>query len=420
MRALLVILFALLIALLAGNFLVNANGYVQIHAAGWVIQASVAFFALSLFVIFIIGYVLLRSFFLVTGLPHRLKVIKKHKYHALSEKFLQQGLMALVEGRWKQAEKVLIKGARYASNPGINYLFAARAAQRQGKLEYRDHYLALAHDQGMEDNLATEITRAELQLQQQQTEQALATLNLLQENYYSNNQIKLMLLNTRLKLQDWDEAEILIDEIERTRMLDREQVKTFKKEIWNGKIHVAGKSGDKISLNRTWHNLPRNLKKDSQLLENYVIEKIRVSDTDGCEHLLRKAIKSHWDSRLVYLYGLVKGNEISRQLAFAESLQQQHARDPVLLLTLGRLAIINSLWGKAQSYLKESLEIKPMPETYRELAIICEHQGNFTDANRYYEQGLALATSQEKHESTHLLEQIRETEAASAGARQVF
>jgi uncharacterized protein HemY len=79
----------------------------------------------------------------------------------------------------------------------------------------------------------------------------------------------------------------------------------------------------------------------------------------------------------------------------------------------------NSLWGKAATYLKECIEIYPMPEAYRELAILLERQGDYSAAANYYQKGLTLATAVARHDTVKLLEQAEDEVKFAAGARQV-
>ena len=85
-------------------------------------------------------------------------------------------------------------------------------------------------------------------------------------------------------------------------------------------------------------------------------------------------------------------NEPAKQLAIAESFLQSHARDAVLLLSLGRICKHNQLWGKARDYLQESLDVQPNPEAYYEYAQLHERDGDSEQAAVCYEKGLALAT----------------------------
>ncbi len=121
-------------------------------------------------------------------------------------------------------------------------------------------------------------------------------------------------------------------------------------------------------------------------------QRLRFPDNRDCEPILRKALKHKWDRVLVRLYGLVQGEDISKQLAFAERMLASHSRDATLHLTVGRLCLRNSLWGKARSYLEESIAIQPTPEAYRELALLLESQGDHATAADYYQKGLNLVT----------------------------
>jgi HemY protein len=131
-------------------------------------------------------------------------------------------------------------------------------------------------------------------------------------------------------------------------------------------------------------------------MEVYINERLKFEDTADCELLLRNALKKQWDNMLVRLYGLVLGNDTNKQLAVAESWLQNHARDPVLLLSLGRICMLNKLWGKARDYLQESINVQAIPEAYYEFAKLHEYEGNKEEAAVCYEKGLALATGANK------------------------
>ena len=105
------------------------------------------------------------------------------------------------------------------------------------------------------------------------------------------------------------------------------------------------------------------------------------------------------------LYGLVEGKDIARQLKFAESFLSSHARESVLLLTLGRLSVKNKLWGKARTYLEESIDINPLPEAYRILASVLDELGEHGAAAVQYQMGLELATAGVVDDRVKLLEQ---------------
>ena len=160
-----------------------------------------------------------------------------------------------------------------------------------------------------------------------------------------------------------------------------------------GLLRQAGSGHDAPALKAAWRRIPNKLKKDSALLGAYVTERLRLGDSGGCEPLLRRALKKQWDPELARLFGLVEGRNPKRQLQFAESSLSRFPRDAALLLTLGRLCKTLQLWGKARSYLEQSIEAQPNPEACRELATLLEQQGDPAAAAKYYQQGLNIATA---------------------------
>ena len=62
-----------------------------------------------------------------------------------------------------------------------------------------------------------------------------------------------------------------------------------------------------------------------------------------------------------------------------------------VLLALGRLALAEQLWGKAQSYLEASLSVAPSSAAHLALARLLERKGNQEAAYAHYRQSLELA-----------------------------
>ncbi len=392
MRFLLLSLLALLLAIAIGSIAGSDTGYVMMTISGWKIQTSATLFVIILFLSFLICYFVVRGAIRFWTMPTEIKKWRDHRNQRRAEKYLTQGLIHMTEGRWKNAENAFCKAAPYSRAPHVNYLYAARAAQELRSVDRRDEYLRLAYHHNPDADLAVGITQAELQLSQDQTEQALATLKHLQHKQPDQIQVKQLLLNTYTGLNDWQSVLKLIPAIEKTSLYSREQIQAKQLEAYAGLLKDAGKLKDKEKLNSIWVNIPRKLQQHFYLLEVYVEERLKFDDTADCELLLRSVLKRHWDNMLVRLYGLVVGNDTNKQLAIAENWLQDHARDAVLLLTLGRICMRNKLWGKARDYLQESINVQAIPEAYYEFAKLQEHEGHSEEAALCYEKGLALAT----------------------------
>lgn len=420
MRTVALVLVALLFAAGIGILAARDAGSVVISMSGWSMQTSMVFFIVLLLALFFVAYIVLRLLSRLMAMPEMLRRWRGQRRQYLSEKYLITGLLALIEGRPQDAEENLIRGVRYTTSPLINYLCAARAAQRQGKLEQRDHYLERAAAEKPDDKIAIGLVQSELQINERQADMALATLTSLHNEFPSHRQIQLLLLRARMELHAWQDALALLPEVVKSGLLSGNDVLAMKVAVYSGLLQRAGATENMKRLDDAWREIPRKLRRLPALLKVYTLEKLKFADTADCEPLLQQALQTGWDADIINLYGLVQGTDTAQQMAFTENLLSVHPDDAGLYLTLGRLSLCNSLWDKALTYLKHSLELKPMPETCHELARLHEKQGDYSTASGYYQQGLALATVIARHETVRLQEQVEQAEAMTAGARQVY
>ena len=420
MRVVLLVLVSLLLAAGVGILVARDTGSVLISVSGWNIQTSLVFFIVILVALFLVAYMALRMLSRMAAMPGTLRRWRGQRRQKLSDKYLITGLLALIEGRPHDAEEKLIKGVRYTTSPSLNYLCAARAAQRQGKLKQRDLYLERAAAELPEDKVAVGLVRSELQINEHQVEMALATLTGLYDEHPTHAQVRLLLLRAYMELHAWQDALALLPVVEKAGLLPGDDVQAMKIAAYTGLLQRAGETANRKRLDDAWREIPKKLRRLPSLLRIYTLEKLKFASTSECEPLLQQFLQNDWDEEIVILYGLVNGKDAEQQLAFAESLLPVHPDDAGLYLSLGRLALYNSLWEKSLKYLKRSLDLKPMPEACYELARLHEKQGEYSMASSYYQQGLSLATSIVRHETVRLREQEEEARAITAGARQVL
>ncbi len=391
MKVLFYILACLVIAVLAGIALGEDPAQVVLSIPGYSIQTSMSFFVILSLGLFAVFYVLLRFIFGVLDLPKNYRRWKKARGHAKSEHFLSHGYLALAQGNWNAAEKLLIKGVRYSKLPLINYIGAARAAQQQGAIDRRDSYLRLAHSADASADIAVDMTQAKLQLMEHQTEQAYAILQHIDDEKPGQEQVKLMLLEASSELKDWQQARTILQDMENKGLMSRDEIRSRQIPIFAKLLTNTAQAGDEHKLKETWQDIPKNLRSDLYLLEVYITGRLQFPDTRDCEAMLRKIIKTNPDHGLVRLYGKVEGENPVKQLAFIEKVLKMNSTNHVVQLTAGRLYKRAEIWGKARTCFENSLNINETPEAFYELATLHEMEGNLEDANRVYQKGLKLA-----------------------------
>lgn len=124
------------------------------------------------------------------------------------------------------------------------------------------------------------------------------------------------------------------------------------------------------------------------IIIEYTNSLLSLGEGSEAEVLLRKSLQKNWDNRLVERYGLVEGQDTSRQLLQAENWLKERPGNATLLLALGRLAMRNKLWGKARDYFSSSLKIHGSAGAYAEMARLLAHLGEHEKSTEYYQQGL--------------------------------
>ena len=332
---------------------------------------------------------LLKIFFLL----HR--VITFFKARTL----LSHGLIELAEGRFAEAEKLLLKQLKHSDNVLLTYLSVARAAQHQGEHERRDDYLRKAHEATPTAEIAIGLTKAELQLAHQQYEQALANLTHLHELSPKHAYVIKLLLKTYHRLADWKNLQPLLIDAKKQQLLLPDELHSLELETWQGLLSDQSQCKDLASLTSIWDKLPNALKVDNKLVEYYARLLLGLDAANQAEKVLRDHLKSNWSDSAIMLYAELDVVIDNKQLEQVESWLKDHQHNAHLLLALGKLCLNKKLWGKARSHLEASLFVHAMPETYLKLAQLLEqHMNESKQAQTYYQQGLECLAGERHHE----------------------
>ncbi|HEY9198755.1 MAG TPA: heme biosynthesis HemY N-terminal domain-containing protein [Gammaproteobacteria bacterium] len=391
MKLLVYLLFALVLAVGAGLLLVNEPGYVLIGYGRWTLETTVSLLLFTLIAAFAGLYLLLRFLAGLKRAPQRLREWERRRTRLRARNTLNHGLMELAEGNWSGAEKRLIRYAGDSETPLLNYLAAARAAQQQGAHERRDQYLRLAHQAMPAADIAVGLTQAELQIAHRQMEQALATLTHLRTLAPRHTYVLTLLMRLYEGLQDWEHLRELLPELRKRKVLDAAAADALEVQVHNALLAQLARTHDANVLREAWGRLPRRLLHHADIVLAYATQLHAVGEDHEAENLLRGALKKGWDERLVDLYGRLQA-DIRQQLASAEGWLREHERNPVLLQTLGRLAMRNSLWGKAREYLETGIGIAPTVESYQLLGSLAEQVNDPALMAYCYRKGMLLAT----------------------------
>lgn len=381
----LIVVIVLLLGAIGTTFLLQDPGYVVINFRNYLIEMSVPVLLaiiLSLFVGIWIVAKLMRA-------PRKLGEAAGRYRNNRAGQRLTRGMIEMAEGNFARGERMLIRAAGSSDTPLLNYLQAARAAHLQGNDQRRDDWLRLAYEHTPEAANAVLLTQAELQLDQKQYEQALATLRKLEENTPNQSQAMALLGKLYFRLEDWDALEKLLPRLE-----SKGRVAEDTLQKWSTSVHLEHlkRAADSDAVTTSWQKIPRKLRKEVSLLAAYADNLMRTGQHELAEKELAKTLKASWNSELVGLFGKVESKDSVRQLKKAESWLRDHPEDAALLLTAARLCLRNELWGKARSYLETAISIQPTPESYQEYGRLLSRLGESDASADAYRTGLHLVS----------------------------
>lgn len=308
---------------------------------------------------------------------------------------IEQGQMDLAEGRWASAQKHLARAAEAERQPLLYYLGAARAANELGRYEDSDRLLERALERQPQAELAIALSHAQLQVDRADTEGALVTLQAMHERHPHNVQVLRQLQRLHQQRGDWAALIRLLPELRKDKVLPANELAELERRAWGQKLSLAaqreteGEAGLQ-SLQRAWQQLTSAQRQEPALVLAYAEQLRQLGAQAEAEEVLRGALKRNYDSHLVRLYGLLRGSDPVKQLQTAEGWLKAHPGDASLLLTLGRLCLQNSLWGKARDYFETSLKIERNPETCAELARLLAQLGDTGRSNQLFQEGLNM------------------------------
>lgn len=308
---------------------------------------------------------------------------------------IEHGQLDLAEGRWASAQRHLQRAAEAERQPLLYYLGAARAANEQGRYEECDSLLERALERQPQAELAIALSHAQLQTDRGDTDGALTTLVAIHERHPHSVQVLRQLQRLHQQRGDWSSVIRLLPELRKDKALPASELAELERRAWGENLSLAAHREESgavglQSLNRAWQQLTSAQRQEPQLVLAYAEQLRQLGAEVEAEEVLRTALKRQYDSHLARLYGLLRGSDPARQLQVAETWLKDHPNDPSLLLTLGRLCLQTSLWGKARDYLESSLRLQRNPEACAELARLLAQLGDTERSNQLFQEGLGL------------------------------
>lgn len=351
-------------------------GYVLVALHGYSVETTLVVAVAAL----VIAAILLWLLANLVRLPGR--YWRRRQRHSARE-CLARGLVALHEGRWQRAEKLLRRAARDEQQRLPALLAAARAAQQRGDDE--------------------------------------ASTSLLAQAAQDHDPVSVALLAARQHHNRGDAAAI-------TRLFDAEPIAVLPPralDLYLGALCDTGRAGEAVNLLPTlhasqihgsvamlqreaeiiasalqqardletlealWNGLSRRQRAHPVIVASYARRALALDAAEAGIRAIEKALRRQWSSELVDIYGLLPRGDKHSPLKMAEAWLVEHPDDPQLLVTLGRLCRKEQIWGKAEEYLDRAVELGAGSAAWEELGHLHAARHEPEQAGSAYARALA-------------------------------
>ncbi|WP_338883061.1 heme biosynthesis HemY N-terminal domain-containing protein [Aeromonas hydrophila] len=385
MIRLIVLVAAMVAGLIFGPQASGNKGYVLISLGNYTVESSVTS-AVILAVLFY-GALLIVEWLLgrVFGLRRKTLGWYGSRRRRKANQQTVAATLAMAEGHYSQAEKLMLKGASNSDTPLLNYLSAAKAAQARGDDVRRDQYLQKAQEENPKAELALTLTQTQLQIEQGQYDTALAML----ESVYALNPRHPMVLDqlrqVHLAREDWAALIDLIPVLHKVGKLTPKQEEDLLQQAWRGRLDAA--SGALETLRPIWQELPRKLRQDPDLLATYGDRLRQLGADNEAAELWLDALRKQVSPQLLARLPKLKLDSYQPMLTLLQKIQDQPGVDAAL----AQVYLLAGQLDDAQRLLEQEVTKAPNAAVYHALGQVMDKRRLTNKANEYYRQALHLA-----------------------------
>ena len=390
-----VLVFLSLLALLMGVFIITLietePGYVLIAIAGYTIESSFWFASAVLVLVLFICYVLLRLLRKLALSHDSFKLWLEFRGSKRSTRLVNDGIINWIEGNWEKSRNFFLKSAKHSETPLLNYLMAARASYKLGENERVFEYLQAAEKSDGNAGIAIELTQAEMRLEAEQYEQALATLVRARRNAARHPYVLELLCKAYLGVRDWNSLLKLVEEVRKYNIFSPKKLMEIEQSIYLGVLQLRLDSSDPIEeLSGRWKKIPINIRAEIPLIHQYIVLLINNSAYATAEDLLFSTLREKWDASLVKLVSFIEEGDIKRRFKILKEWLPERENDGDLLFCLGKLAANLDLFDEAREFFLKSLAINPSQDVCMELGKLSALLGDSEESLGYFRKGAKI------------------------------
>ena len=367
----------------------NSTGYVVIFSGSQRIELSLNLLVFLVIAGYFAFYFIARMAATLVAIPARVRAYRENRTRSRLRQALDDALLAFFQGRYASAEKSAAVALAGEDTKGVAAIIAARSAHELGRFNEREQFLEEAKGAAPEVDQARLTTLADLLVSQGRHAEALAVLKDLSARDSRNLRLLRLRLQAEQALRNWDEVLDTVGALAKLGGIGPAEAAAARRAAHLGNLNR--KAQDAAALAAYRKQLPAEMRTEPLVAATAARYHLALGGNAEAQQIIEQSLEREWNPTLVALYGDASGADALPQIERAERWLREHARDPALLLALGKLCMRQGLWGKAQSYIEASLALEPTHDGHMTLAALMETIGKPQEAVQHFRRSAELA-----------------------------
>lgn len=371
--------------------LADANsGYMLVVFPPWRAQISLNLAILALLFGFIIIYGLTRVFSRAMDLPGRVGSFRARRRQDKAFRSMRESLQALFEGRFSDS----LRQARIAYASGdespVAALVAARAAHALNDEKSYRQWMARAAEP-REGRVAGLLTGAELAIEDGDLASAGKSLKALRDTDHRSTSALRLALDLARAEGRWGDVREVIGQLAGNKAITAEQARPLLRQAHIEELRE--RVSDPAGQLEHWRVLGKDELADPEFVRQALPLLAAAGQGAVARRVVERLLDANWDGALARNYVLCsgQGEEAGDALAKGERWLVDHPEDAGLLFSLGRQCMAAQIWGKAQSYLEQSLRLQPSADVHLALGDLMTALGRSSEASVHYRDAARLS-----------------------------
>ncbi|AHG79221.1 HemY-like protein [Mannheimia varigena USDA-ARS-USMARC-1388] len=388
------LMLLLLAGLIAGPYISGSQGYVRIETATTVIEMSivmlVVFFVVAMAVVYLLEWIFTKICRMSSGAYNWFSA-RKHKK---AQQETLEGLMRMSEGNYSKAEKLFSKNAKHADEPVLNLIKAAEAAQQNGDDLAANKYLIKATEIAGPNNVAVELARTKILLQQGKLPAARTAIDSLLELAPHNDEVLRLAIQIYRESNAYIALDRLLSEVGQRNFLTPIEYAELEQFVDDGlqdeRLQEEGQEGLLI----WWENQPNRRRKSVYSRVGVIKRLIDSDDHQSAEEIALETLKKFEDEQLHGLFVQLTRLQVASDSKLVKVLTKRADKANVKYTddyarALGYVYTRNSEYAKAKTQFELLLAHDECQPDDRIMALhVAEQTNDHILANRIREENL--------------------------------